>query len=263
MGPAGPGGGSGPSPAPLSLLRRIVFGVGAGLVFVVLLGLGTWQVERRAWKLDLIARVDARVHASPVPAPGPADWPRVGPEDAYRHVRLSGTFLNDRETLVQAVTERGGGFWVLTPLRRPDGSLVLINRGFVPGDRRDPSTRAAGQIAGETTVTGLLRLTEPKGAFLRSNDPKDDRWYSRDVAAIAAARGFTDVAPYFVDADAAPNPGGLPTGGLTVIAFPNNHFVYAITWYGMALMLAGAMVYLLRNGRGKNRVSKGREPFGG
>ena len=94
MRPAGPGGGADPgptpSPAPLSLLRRAVFGVGAGIVFLVLLGLGTWQVERRAWKLDLIARVDARVHAPPVPAPGPADWPRVGPDDAYRHVRLSG-----------------------------------------------------------------------------------------------------------------------------------------------------------------------------
>ncbi|SDN43374.1 surfeit locus 1 family protein [Methylobacterium phyllostachyos] len=246
---AGSGGGLGPSPAPISLLRRIVFGVGAALVFVVLLGLGTWQVERRAWKLDLIARVDARVHATPVPAPGPADWPRVGPDEAYRHVRLSGTFLHDRETLVQAVTERGGGFWVLTPLRRPDGSLVLINRGFVPGDRRDPAIRAAGQVTGETTITGLLRLTEPKGAFLRSNDPRDDRWYSRDVAAIAAARGLTDVAPYFVDADATPNPGGLPVGGLTVISFPNNHLVYAITWYGMALMLAGAVIYVLRGGR--------------
>ncbi|WP_419539839.1 SURF1 family protein [Methylobacterium oryzae] len=254
MRPAGPGGGadpgSAPSPAPLSLRRRAVFGVGACIVFLVLLGLGTWQVERRAWKLDLIARVDARVHAPPVPAPGHADWPRVGPDDAYRHVRLSGTFLNDRETLVQAVTELGGGFWVLTPLRRPDGTLVLVNRGFVPGDRRDPATRMAGQVAAETTVTGLLRLTEPKGAFLRSNDPGDDRWYSRDVAAIAAARGLSDVAPYFVDADATPNPGGLPVGGLTVIAFPNNHLVYAITWYGMALMLAGAGLYLLRRGPG-------------
>lgn len=250
MRPAGSAGGLSPSPAPIALWRRVVFGVGAGLVFIVLLGLGTWQVERRAWKLDLIARVDARVHAPPVPAPDFAAWPRVGPDDAYRHVRLAGTFLHDRETLVQAVTERGGGFWVLTPLRRPDGSLVLVNRGFVPGDRRDPATRAAGQVAGETTVTGLLRLTEPGGAFLRSNDPKDDRWYSRDVAAIAAARGLTDVAPYFVDADATPNPGGLPVGGLTVIAFPNNHLVYAITWYGMALMLAGAVVYVLRGGRG-------------
>ena len=263
MRPAGSAGGSGPSPAPISLLRRVVFAAGAALVFVVLLGLGTWQVERRAWKLDLIARVDARVHAPVVPAPGPADWPRIGPDDAYRHVTLAGTFLHDRETLVQAVTERGGGFWVLTPLRRPDGSLVLINRGFVPGDRRDPAGRAVGQVAGETEVTGLLRLTEPKGAFLRSNDPRDDRWYSRDVAAIAAARGLTDVAPYFVDADATPNPGGLPVGGLTVIAFPNNHLVYAITWYGMALMLAGAVVYVLRGGREKDRVSKGRAPLGG
>ncbi|MHB2207534.1 SURF1 family protein [Methylobacterium sp. CM6257] len=236
------------------MLRRIIFGVAAAIVFVVLLGLGTWQVERRAWKLDLIARVEARVHAPAVPAPGSAEWSRIGPEDAYRHVRLSGTFLHDRETLVQAVTERGGGFWVLTPLRRPDGSLVLVNRGFVPGDRRDPSSREAGQVSGEITVTGLLRLTEPKGAFLRSNDPKDDRWYSRDVAAIAAARGLTEVAPYFVDADATPNPGGLPVGGLTVVAFPNNHLVYAITWYGMALMLAGTVVYLLRGGRGNDRV---------
>ena len=258
MRPAGSAGGLGPSPAPNSLLRRDVFGVGAGLVFVVLVGLGTWQVERRAWKLDLIARVDARVHALPVPAPGPAEWPRLGPDDAYRHVRLSGTFLHDRETLVQAVTERGGGFWVLTPLRRSDGSLVLVNRGFVPGDRRDPASRQAGAVAGEAQVTGLLRLTEPKGAFLRSNAPGDDRWYSRDVTAIAAARGLTDVAPYFVDADATANPGGLPVGGLTVIAFPNNHLVYAITWYGLALMLAGAVGYILRAGRARDPASEGR-----
>lgn len=243
------GSGAGPSPAPLSFARRLVFGVAACVVFVVLVGLGTWQVQRRAWKLDLIARVDARVHAPAVLAPGPAEWPRVGLDDAYRHVWLSGTFLHDRETLVQAVTERGGGFWVLTPLRQSDGTLVLVNRGFVPGANRDPATRLAGQVAGEVRVTGLLRLTEPGGAFLRSNDPKDGRWYSRDVAAIAAARGLTDVAPYFVDADATPNPGGLPVGGLTVIAFPNSHLVYALTWYGMALMLAGAAIYILRSRR--------------
>ena len=260
MRPAGSGGGaepgSAPSPAPLSLLRRVVFGIAMGLVFVVLLGLGTWQVQRRTWKLDLIARVDARVQAPAVPAPGPAAWPQVGAEDAYRHVSLSGVFLHDRETLVQAVTERGAGFWVLTPLRRPDASLVLVNRGFVPSANRDPATRQAWQVAGETRVTGLLRLTEPGGAFLRSNDPKDGRWYSRDVAAIAAARGLTDVAPYFVDADAAPNPGGLPVGGLTVIAFPNSHLVYALTWYGMALMLAGAVIYILRGRRTSRPVGE-------
>jgi surfeit locus 1 family protein len=154
-------------------------------------------------------------------------------------VRLSGRFLHDRETLVQAVTAYGAGFWVVTPLRREDGSLVLVNRGFVPGSRKDPATRTEGQVSGATDIVGLLRLTEPGGAFLRSNDPARDRWYSRDVAAIAAARDLSDAAPYFVDADAAPNPGGVPLGGLTVVAFPNNHLVYAVTWYGLALMLAG------------------------
>lgn len=232
------GGGAAASPSP-SPLRRVVFGLGAAFVFVVLVGLGTWQVERRAWKLDLIARTEARVHALPTEAPGRAGWAAVGPDDAYRHVRLSGRFLNDRETLVQAVTDYGAGFWVLTPLRRDDGTLVLVNRGFVPGSRKDPASREAGQVSGPVTVTGLLRLTEPGGAFLRSNDPAADRWYSRDVAAIAAARGLAEAAPYFVDADATPNPGGLPIGGLTVVAFPNNHLVYAITWYGLAAMLAG------------------------
>lgn len=220
--------------------------MGASVVVLVLLGLGTWQVERRAWKHALVARVDARVHAEPVPAPGPAEWAGIGPDDAYRHVRLEGTFLNGRETLVQAVIGEGPGFWVLTPLRRPDGSVVLVNRGFVPAERRDPATRRDGQIAGDTVVTGLLRLSEPGGAFLRTNAPADGRWYSRDVAAIAAARGLTGAAPYFVDADAAPeNPGGLPVGGRTVIAFADNHLVYAITWYAMALMLAGAVLYAL------------------
>ncbi len=137
-----------PPPAPTPL-RRVVFGLGAAFVFLTLLGLGTWQVQRRAWKLDLIARTEARVHAPAVPAPSPAAWAQVGPDDAYRHVTLSGRLLNDRETRVQAVTEYGAGFWVLTPLRREDGSLVLVNRGFVPGTgrirRAGPRGRSRGR----------------------------------------------------------------------------------------------------------------------
>ena len=142
------------------------------------------------------------------------------------------------------------GFWVLTPFETRDGFTVLINRGFVPRDRRDPATRAAAQIAGETTVTGLLRVTEPNGAFLRTNDPAADRWYSRDVAAIAKARGLFDVAPYFIDAGPAANPGGLPIGGLTVVSFYNSHLIYAVTWFALALMLAAALF----------RVVAGRDP---
>ncbi|HEV7247033.1 MAG TPA: SURF1 family protein [Shinella sp.] len=217
------------------------------LLVAVFLALGTWQVQRLFWKLDLIARVESRVHAEPVPAPGRAEWPAISPEkDEYRRVTATGLFQHDKTVLVQAVTERGAGFWVLTPLRLPDESTVVINRGFVPADKRDPAARVASEIAaGPVTVTGLLRISEPGGAFLRSNDPANDRWFSRDIAAIAAAKGLSSVAPYFIDADATPNPGGLPVGGLTVVAFRNSHLVYALTWYALAAMsLVG--IYLVR-----------------
>ena len=238
-------------PPPRRSRAALALAVAAGaLAFVLLLGLGTWQVHRLSWKLDLIARVDARVHAPPVPAPGPAAWAGVTVEaDQYRHVTARGTFDHSRETFVQAVTDYGGGFWLLTPFHADAGFTLLVNRGFVPPDRRDPAARAGAQVSGETQVMGLLRTTEPGGAFLRSNDPAADRWYSRDVAAIARARSLSEVAPYFVDADDAPNPGGYPVGGLTVVSFPNNHLVYAFTWYALAAMLAGAGVYVLRGER--------------
>ncbi|ATR22340.1 Cytochrome c oxidase assembly protein Surf1 [Roseomonas mucosa] len=233
---------------PHSPARLFLLGFLALLAFAGLVALGTWQVERRAWKLDLIQRVESRVHAPPAAPPGVDAWPGVtAARDEYRHVRVMGRFLHDRETLVQANTNLGAGFWVLTPLRDEAGFTVLVNRGFVPGDRRDPAGRAEGQVAGPVTVTGLLRVTEPGGSFLRSNRPAEGRWYSRDVAAIAAVRGLPGpVAPYFIDADAVPNPGGLPVGGLTVISFPNNHLVYAITWYALALMVAAATAYVAR-----------------
>jgi surfeit locus 1 family protein len=236
--------------APRSSLVRSALGAVLLLLVCVLLALGTWQLFRLSWKLDLIARVEERVHAAPVPAPARPAWPDVhAAADEYRHIAVRGTFLHDREALVQAVTERGGGFWVLTPLRTDAGDIILVNRGFVPPDRRDRAVRAAAQVAGETLVTGLLRITEPGGGFLRSNDPAGDRWYSRDVQAIAAARDLVGVAPYFIDADATPNPGGYPVGGLTVIAFSNHHLVYALTWYSMAGLLAGAGVWSWRQER--------------
>lgn len=209
----------------------------ASLLALALVGFGlsAWQIQRRAWKHALIEAVDSRSTAASVAAPGPSEWPRITQErDAYRRVTFTGRFVHDRETLVQAVTARGGGYWVLTPLVG-ERFTVLVNRGFVPPDRRDPATRSAGNPAGVVRVTGLLRITEPGGGFLRSNDPGADRWFSRDVAAIAAARGLKRTAPYFIDADAAPNAGGYPVGGLTVIRFSDNHAVYAITWLALAL----------------------------
>lgn len=219
----------------------------AGLFFLLFMGLGVWQIERLQWKLDLISRVDARVHAEPVAAPGKDDWANVNQkDDEYRHVTITGTYLNDKEVLVRALTERGAGYWILTPLRTADGSLTYINRGFVPGDKRELSTRPETQIAGETTVTGLLRMPEPDGFFLRPNDPEKNSWNSRDVAAFAAKEKLGTVAPYFIDADARSNPGNQPIGGLTVVSFRNSHLSYAITWFALAAMVAGAAVFVWR-----------------
>ncbi|PZQ22128.1 MAG: Surfeit locus 1 family protein [Sphingopyxis macrogoltabida] len=215
--------------------RRAAFAAAALVLAACLLALGVWQLERREWKHALIAAVDQRVHAEPVPAPGSAAWPAIRADrDAYRRIRASGTFRHQDETLVQAVTERGAGYWVLTPLETP-GFTLLVNRGFVPPERRAPQSRAAGNPAGTVTVTGLLRVTEP-GGFLRANDPAAGRWYSRDVAAIASARGLGRTAPYFIDADAAPNGGGYPVGGLTVVQFRDHHLIYALTWFALAAL---------------------------
>jgi surfeit locus 1 family protein len=228
---------------------RFALALVAVLLFAMFAALGTWQVQRLAWKLDLIERVEQRVRAPAVAAPGPERWPQVNAaNDEYRHVQVTGRFVDHADTLVQASTERGAGFWLLTPLRLADGSVVLVNRGFVTPNAGQP---VADTPASATTVTGLLRLTEPGGGFLRRNDAAADRWYSRDVQAIAAARGLDRVAPYFIDADAAPSAGAAsasqPIGGLTVVAFHNNHLVYAVTWYTLALMTGWAAWRVFRD----------------
>jgi len=227
------------------------------------LALGQWQVQRRAWKLDLIAQVEKHIHAPAVAAPLREQWQEValpGKTYAYRRVTLDGVFLHPSTTLVEASTVLGRGWWVMTPLRVIEGSIVLINRGFVPRAQVDGPWRTQPQ--GSVTITGLLRLSEPNGAFLRDNDPVGGRWFSRDVAQISAHHGLEDVAPYFIDEEAnsllqppvqlenlqpAHLPDHLvPVSGLTVVSFPNNHLAYALTWYGLALMVAAAMVYVGR-----------------
>lgn len=210
-------------------------------------GLGVWQVQRLAWKLDLIERVDARVHAEPVSAPGPERWSEINAsQDEYIRVRLDGIFLHDKEVRVVASTERGPGYWVMTPLVRQDGTTVIVNRGFVPNEMRDASVRAAGQIEGPAMVVGLLRISERDSWILRKNDPVADRWYRRDPIEIGTARGLGTVAPFFVDADATPNRGGWPLGGLTRVHFSNSHLIYALTWFALAVMAAIGAFYVVR-----------------
>lgn len=256
--PPSPGGGRPHSHWTLALLALVGLALFAGFV-----ALGSWQLERRVWKLALIERVEQRVHAAPEPAPGPGRWAGIDADsDEYRRVSVTGTFEHSRETLTQAVTDLGGGFWVLTPLRRDDGTTVLVNRGFVSPERRDPARRGEAPPQGEVTVAGLLRLSEPGGGFMRENAPAEDRWHSRDVAAIAQARGLVDVAPYFIDAEAPraasgtaglAEPAAWPVPGLTVVTFKNTHMVYALTWFGLALLVLVAAGFVVREERRRRR----------
>jgi surfeit locus 1 family protein len=235
-----------PDRAPRGTVTLSVLAVLAILGIAGFMALGIWQVERRAWKLDLIARVDQRSHAAPAAAPGPAAWLDIfRSNDEYRRVAASGTFMQGNDVLVQAVSDLGAGFWVLTPLRTDAGFTVLVNRGFVSPDERKANAFAAS--ASQVTVTGLLRISEPKGGFLRSNDSDAGRWFSRDIAEIAASQKLGTVAPYFIDADKSLDASGQPHGGLTVVSFPNNHTVYALTWFGLALMLAAGAFYVGRH----------------
>lgn len=234
---------------PLSPRAAIVLALLAAASFAGLVSLGIWQLHRLSWKLDLIARTERALAAAPVAAPGPSQWSRIGPADVYRRLRVEGEFRHDLETCTQAVTELGAGCWVMTPLRTREGWWLLVNRGFVEPARREAATRASGQPLGTVSVEGLLRLTEPEGGFLRSNDPTNGRWYSRDVAAIAKLHGLpaAEVAPYFVDASATVE--GGPVGGLTVVRFRNSHLVYALTWFGLALMVLGGAGLMVRHER--------------
>lgn len=242
---------------PRSKAKRLALAIFAVLAFGVFAALGTWQVVRLQWKLALIERVEQRVHADPAPAPGPERWAQISAEsDEYRQVSLAGSYRYEKTVRVQAVTDLGAGYWLMTPLVTTQGSTVLVNRGFIPVVQGDAGAGAARSGSGAADVTGLLRMSQPGGAFLRKNDPAAGRWYSRDVGAIAAAQGLGSVAPYFIDADAASAgrdarqaPGPVPVGGLTVVSFHNNHLVYALTWYALALMVAGAFYWMARHER--------------
>lgn len=221
-------------------------GICAAVALAVLLGLGFWQLDRLEWKESLIARVEARTKAPAVPLPPESEWAKLNYDnDEYRRVTVTGRFHHDKETHVYTVVSQkpgrfaGPGFWVMTPLELAGGAFIIVNRGFVPLDRKDAATRREGQVDGTVSVTGLLRMPEDAGYFAPANEPAKDAWYRRDPAEIAQARGIAPTAPFTIDADATPNPGGLPQGGDTRVVFTNNHFQYAVTWFGIALALVG------------------------
>jgi surfeit locus 1 family protein len=211
---------------------------------LLLLGLGSWQIQRLYWKQDLIAQRQAAVSAAPILATGNLEEDARGME--FRHVTDEGVFLHDKEIFLGATSEAGRqGYQVLTPLLEPGGRIVFVNRGFIPAELKDPAKRAAGQILGTVRVQGLLRLP-PAGKptwFLPDNRPDLNYWFWVDLPAMSAADKLDRVASFYIDADASPNPGGWPKGGVTRLALPNDHLQYAITWFSLAVALM--VIYFL------------------
>ena len=216
----------------------------AGLA--VLVGLGTWQLERKHWKEGLLAKISARVDANPIPLARAEERTRNGGDLEYLHVSATGRFHHDKERYLYAPAPSGLAWHVYTPFEIASGRIVWINRGSVPDASKPPATRPAGQPSGESEVRGLIRLPPTKTIFTPQNDVAHNLWYWPDVPAMTAsafASGSITALPFVVEADAQPlPPGGLPKGGVTRIALSNRHLEYAVTWFGIALTLIG--VYL-------------------
>ncbi|HZT88466.1 MAG TPA: SURF1 family protein [Stellaceae bacterium] len=220
----------------------------AAAIVLVCLGLGVWQIARLHWKEGLIAAREAALHAAPVPPPASL---AAAQALEYRPIAVDGTFLNDKEIDLHAISPGGvQGYRILTPLRTAGGAVIFVDRGFVPSELRDPARRAAGQPAGTVHVTGILRLP-PAGKpnwFLPDNNPGLNHWFWVDLPAMAAAAGLDRAAPFYLDADATPNPGGWPKGGAALPELPNNHLQYAITWF--ALAIAMVVIWIVYHRRG-------------
>lgn len=214
---------------------RLVPTLIAGVGVVLLLALGTWQVFRLVEKNAINDFRVARAAAAATPLPARID--NIGAW-GFRRISVAGTFLHDRELYIHGRSQRGNvGYDIVTPFQRNDGPAVLINRGWVSYDRKAPATRQEGQVSGPVTVEGILRTEPRKGWLMPDNDPAKNIWFWFDLPAMKQAAGVPDAAPFYIEAGIAPNPGGFPIGGQTIIALPNNHLQYALTWYALAVAL--------------------------
>ena len=223
-------------------------GIAVPIIFILasvvaLVALGTWQLERKSWKGGLIAELEEKLAAPPVAVPLRERWQQLTTaKDEFRRVKFPAEFL-DQEALVYTSGSAirpdvsSPGYWVLAPARLSDGSVIVVNRGFVPEGKKDPKTRPEGQPRGVAEVVGAMRWPEPRGLFTPNDTPAKNLWFARDPVAIAAARGWGSVAPFYIDQEAPAVPGGLPKVGPLKPSLPNNHLQYAVTWYGLALVV--------------------------
>jgi surfeit locus 1 family protein len=235
------------------LLRRIIIATILLAALATLLSLGTWQVRRLEWKETLLAEMEARRNLEPVELDAVLKRQAEGEGIDYLPVRLSGIFDHHHEQHFFATHKGRSGYFIYTPLKLTDVKFVFVNRGFVPFDNKDASTREEGQITGTVNIQGYARvkLDKKPSRAVPENDLAKNIYYWKDLHAMWIRAGIErqNVLPFFVDADASPNPGGLPIGGVTLFEQPNNHLQYAITWYGLALALVVITVIAYLKGK--------------
>jgi surfeit locus 1 family protein len=219
----------------------------------VLIALGTWQLERKEWKEGLIAALDAKLAAKPTDLPARERWQRLeAATDEFRRVAFPAEFLAGQEALVYSSGSSlrpdvsGPGYWVFSPVRLTGGSLVVVNRGFVPEGKQNPDTRKEGQPSGVVDIVGVMRWPEQRGQFTPKDEPEKNLWFDRDPASMAAAKNWGTIAPFYVDMEAPPAPGGLPKVGPLRASLSNNHAQYAVTWYGLAAVIFVSALFFWR-----------------
>lgn len=222
---------------------------------LVLVGLGIWQLQRHEWKSALIADISAKLTTTPAQMDAIEDARSRGERIDYRPVIVAGQFDHAHEVYYYVPApvdpeEGPPGYHVITPLVRMSGPTVLVDRGYVPDNYKDPATRPDGQVEGFVTVRGVVRESVRGGWLTPRPDPKTRVFYARDLDAMAKSLGLLGTVPFFIEADSSRNPGGWPRGGQTRADLPNNHLSYALTWFGLAVALAGVyLVYHRHRGR--------------
>lgn len=264
---------SAPASASRSRPRGIVgLGVVALVMVAVLVSLGVWQLQRRVEKHAVIAALDERLDATPVALPPRAAWPSLTRErDEFRRVTFAASF--EARPAAHVYTSGSGlrpdvvgsGAWVFAAADLAGGGTVVVNRGFAPETAPGAGVAEAadGWPAGALQLTGYLRFPERPGWLTPAADPARRLWFARDHRDMARALGWGqpagEVAPFYIDLEAPAPASGVPKPGPLAVHLKDKHLEYAITWFGLAAVVAAAFAFWLV-GAWRGRPRRGRAP---
>jgi surfeit locus 1 family protein len=223
--------------------RLLVPGLFAIAGLAILISLGVWQLQRKAWKEDLIATLEQRLSAQPVDLPSPQEWHRLNQKDSeFTRVKARLTFperarpawlYSGASALRQDV--KSPGYFVFVPGLVSGGGTVVVDAGYAPKRQHPP-------VVGTIDIVGVLRWPERPGLFVTEHDTSGDTWFVRDPLSMARTRGWDEVAPFYIAQESPLPPGGIPKPGPLSVKLRNDHLGYALTWFGLAAALAAVFL---------------------